>query len=86
MVRIGKLLALSVLALELGILDLLAWFSMPIPFGWGSDNLEVNHTLVPWPFLIRLGITVISVILFSYFQRHCVTANREESTKIVTRG
>lgn len=86
MQKILKMIALSLLALELGILDWLAWFDWHIPFGWDADNLEVNSMLIPWHLLIRLIITIGTAILFWYFRQHCVTVHREESTKIITKG
>lgn len=86
MQRLTKTVALSVLGISLGSLDLVVWFLMRLPLGIDSTNLEVNHALVPWHILIRCIITATLVWTFLYFKSHCVVANREESTKVVTRG
>jgi protein-S-isoprenylcysteine O-methyltransferase Ste14 len=86
MQRFMKTVALMILGISLGSLDLVVWFLMRLPFGIESANLEVNHALVSWHLLVRCVITAILVWTFLYFRAHCVTANREESTKVVTKG
>lgn len=86
MQRFVRTLALILLGISLGSLDLVVWFLMHLPFGIDSANLEVDHALVSWHILVRCIITGILAWIFIYFNSHCVIAHREESTKIISRG
>lgn len=86
MQHLTKTIALCILGTSLGSLDLLVWFFLRLPFGVEAMSLEVNHALVSWHILVRGIITAILAWTFLYFRAHCVIANREESTRIVTKG
>lgn len=86
MQRLTRTIALVLLAISLGSLDAVVWLVLRLPPVLNSINLEVDHALVPWHILIRGLITLILAWLFFYFRGHCVVANREESTRIVTKA
>ncbi|MGH2506180.1 MAG: hypothetical protein ACRDHZ_01970 [Ktedonobacteraceae bacterium] len=84
--RFFKGIALGILGVSFGALDVVVWFGMHLPFGLETMNLELNQTFVPWSVLIRSGITGAFCWTFLYFNTHCVVANREESTRVITKG
>lgn len=84
--RFLKTLALSILVVSFSSLDFVVWFSMRLPFGIETMTVEFNHTLLPWSILLRSFITGALLWTFLFFNAHCVMVNREESTRIITKG
>lgn len=63
------------------------WHILVLP--WDHDPrliLRLNQIPISFFWLFRLIATVHLILTFLYFRAHCVVANREESTRIVTRG
>jgi len=85
MQRFVRTVALVLLGLSLGSLDLVVRIVLRLPFQIDTASLEVNHVLVSWHVLVRIVLTAILAWLFLSFRSHCVIATREESTRVVTR-
>jgi len=91
MKKFARLFALTCLFLSLATTDGVIWFLWHIPVV-DTTNLNINLSALQWhviasvSLIIRLGLTALSLWLFLHFKGHYIAANREEVTKIVTKG
>lgn len=91
MKKFTRTFALACLVLVCATTDGVIWFLWRIPVV-DTTKLNINLSALQWHLvtslylIIRLLLTAISVWLFFHFKSHYVAANREEVTKIVTKG